>query len=51
MENGMLGNVLTRLFSAVILKDMPSMLKGIDISGYTRQIGELEYHGTTSVYL
>lgn len=32
------------------IKDVPSVLKGIDISGYVRQIEELEYHGTTSVF-
>lgn len=32
------------------LKDLPSVLKGAEISNYTPQIDALEYHGTTSVF-
>ena len=32
------------------IKEVPTMLKGVDISGYALQIESLEYHGTTSVF-
>lgn len=32
------------------IKDVPTMLKGIDMAGYASQIEGLEYHGTTSVF-
>ena len=32
------------------IKDLPNMLAGVDISMYKKQIDDLEYHGTTSVF-
>ena len=32
------------------IKDLPSMIKGVDISDYNEKIEALEYHGTTSVF-
>lgn len=32
------------------IKDLPNILKGIDVSRYVQKIAELEYHGTTSVF-
>lgn len=32
------------------IKDLPVMLKGVDLKGYDKAICELEYHGTTSVF-
>lgn len=32
------------------IKQLPAMLRGIDIGGYAGQINELEYHGTTAVF-
>ncbi len=32
------------------IKDLPTLLEGVDISSYTSEIGNLEYHGTTSVF-
>lgn len=31
------------------IKQLPNLLNGIDLKGYTKQIEELKYHGTTSV--
>lgn len=32
------------------IKELPNMLSGVDISMYMKQIDDLEYHGTTSVF-
>ena len=32
------------------IKDLPSMIKGVNISDYNEKIDSLEYHGTTSVF-
>lgn len=32
------------------IKDLPSILKGVDISTYKESIDKLEYHGTTAVF-
>ena len=32
------------------IKDLPNIIQGIDLKGYTRAIDELQYHGTTSVF-
>lgn len=32
------------------IKDLPTMLRGVDISGYLDKIDNLEYHGTTAVF-
>lgn len=46
--------VFERLFDKVIfcgnLKELPNMLKGLDISKHNTDIANLEYHGTTSVF-
>ncbi|MGE9313491.1 protoporphyrinogen/coproporphyrinogen oxidase [Niabella sp. CJ426] len=33
-----------------VVKDLPSILKGIDISNFTQNLNNLDYHGTTSVF-
>ena len=42
------------LFDAVIfcgnIKDIPNIIKGIDLKGYAQHIEDLQYHGTTSVF-
>lgn len=47
-------NVCDEIFSSVVfcgnIKDLPLIIKGIDISKYTNCIEQLEYHGTTSVF-
>ena len=47
-------NVCGESFDYVVfcgnIKDLPRVVKGIDISKYTRNIDKLEYHGTTSVF-
>lgn len=46
--------VCNRLFDKVVfcgnIKDMPKVLKGIDINEYVADINTLEYHGTTAVF-
>ena len=41
-------------FDAIVfcgnIKQMPSMIKGVDISQFASKIDSLEYHGTTSVF-
>lgn len=32
------------------IKDIPSIIKGVQLKGYTKSIEELNYHGTTSVF-
>lgn len=32
------------------IKDLPSMISGINVDKYSKQIEDLEYHGTTSVF-
>lgn len=32
------------------IKDLPSIIQGVDISAYSKSIEELEYHGTTAVF-
>lgn len=32
------------------IKDMAKMIEGVDISAYSKQIEDLEYHGTTAVF-
>lgn len=41
-------------FDAVVfcgnIKDIPNVIKGIDLKGYAKPIEDLQYHGTTSVF-
>ncbi len=32
------------------IKDLPQMLSGVEMNGYTEKIEKLEYHGTTAVF-
>ena len=52
-ENGK-WSVNGELFDKVIfcgnIKDLPNMIKGVDIDKYCQEITELEYHGTTTVF-
>jgi len=47
-------NVNGKIFDRVVfcgnIKDLPLILKNIDMSGYVSAIENLEYHGTTSVF-
>lgn len=46
--------VCDEVFDTVVfcgnIKDLPHIIKGVDISKYTNSIEQLEYHGTTSVF-
>lgn len=46
--------VLGKVFDKVVfcgnIKDLPFMLKGIDVNKYVTEIDSLEYHGTTAVF-
>lgn len=47
-------NVNGELFDQVVfcgnIKDLPNMVKGVDLHEYSQQIKDLEYHGTTAVF-
>lgn len=47
-------SICGELFDIIVfcgnIKDMVNIIDGIDISAYNKQIEELEYHGTTSVF-
>ena len=32
------------------IKDLPNVIRGIDLKGYAKPIADLQYHGTTSVF-
>lgn len=46
--------VCNQIYDAVVfcgnIKLLPMILSGVDIDGYTKEINELAYHGTTSVF-
>ncbi|MDP4275996.1 MAG: NAD(P)-binding protein [Bacteroidota bacterium] len=49
-ENWIINNQKFRyIIFCGIIKDLPKMLKGLDISAYENQLNNLDYHGTTSV--
>ena len=47
-------NIGAEIFDKVIfcgnIKDMLLMIKGVEVSGFAKDIEELEYHGTTTVF-
>lgn len=47
-------NVNGELFDKVVfcgnIKDLPNMVKGVDLHKYSQQIKDLEFHGTTAVF-
>lgn len=47
-------HINNELFDQVIfcgnIKDIPKLIKGIDINAYTQSIESLQYHGTTAVF-
>ena len=51
---GDMWNVNGEAFDEVIycgnIKDIPSVVKGVDIDAYAKPIDELQYHGTTAVF-
>lgn len=53
MENGM-WNVQNHLYDKVVycgnIKQIPSLLRSIDLKGYVKEIESLESHGTTAVF-
>lgn len=44
------GERFDKVFFCGIIKDIPSILKGVDITSFEQHIEKLDYHGTTSVF-
>lgn len=44
------GEVYDKVVFCGNIKDLPNLLKGVDISAYSERINQLEYHGTTAVF-
>ena len=47
-------NIDEEVFDVVVfcgnIKDLPNIILGLDLKGYTQSIEDLQYHGTTSVF-
>jgi len=49
-QNKVNGEIFDEVVFCGNLKDLPDILKGVELAGYANEIERLEYHGTTAVF-